>query len=614
VPLDAGRAQSVQELRNLSIEDLAEIEITSVSKRPEALSQAPAAVYVISSEDIRRSGARRLVEALRLAPNLEVARLNAFTYTVTARGFNSPESANKLLVLIDGRSVYSPLGSTVFWEAVDVDLDDVERIEVISGPGGTLYGANAVNGVINVITRSSGDTQGGLADLGGGNKEARGTLRYGGRLGSFGTWRVYGTGFAQDRTSPVLPGDQSTDTWHGGQAGFRADGSTGDDAFTLQGDLYNNQVDASVEKLWGGNVLGRWTRRLGAASTFALQAYYSDDVRWQPGLKDSLETYDLQAQHNLTVGAHELVTGAEFRAWREGIFSAGPFLFPTPEATLYLGNVFGQDTIALRSDLKLTVGTKFEANTFSGLDVLPNVRLGWQAAQNAFLWSAVSRAVRTPSRIDRELQAAGFLAPSPGFRSEKLTAFELGFRAQPLPRATMSASAYYDLYDDIRTDEFTAGGLPIVLGNGIEGDTYGIEIWGSYDVLDWWRLKPGFNWLHKNLHLKPGHNDFSQFQAAGQDPAYQAQLRSEMNVSETVELDAALRLVGPVSRPPLASELVSSYVEADARIGWHVTRAVELSLDGSNLLHSRHIEAFDPSTTAPRYISRTVFARLRTQF
>ncbi|HJU17271.1 MAG TPA: TonB-dependent receptor [Stellaceae bacterium] len=622
VPAAAGaaHAQSIEELRQLSLKQLGEVEITSVSLRPEPLSQAVASVYVISHADILRSGATTLPEVLRLAPNLEVARLNAFTYTITARGFSSPESANKLLVLIDGRSVYSPLGSTVFWDALDVNLDDVERIEIVSGPGGTLYGANAVNGVINVVTRGSSQTQGGLADLGGGTIDRHGTVRYGGRLGDFATYRVYGVGFQQGDTTPVLPIDRSHDSWHGGQAGFRADGKAGADAYVLEGDIYNNQVDGSGRfaddaRVLGGSLTGHWTRRLDADSSLALLAYYSRDIRVLPGsIRDELDTYDAQIQYNLAVGAHQIVSGAEFRTYDEGVFSAGPFFFPMPREFIYLGNVFAQDEIALRPDLKLTLGSKLETDSLSGPHFLPTLRLGWQAAPGAFLWSAVSRAVRTPSRIDQELQSPGFLAPAPHFGAETLTAFEAGARGQPLPQLTYSISAYYNLYDGIRADELTNGGLPIVLGNGIAGDTYGVEMWGTYQLLGWWRLKPGFEWLHKNFHLKPGATDFSQFQAIGQDPSYQALLRSEMDLPHHTEFDVALREVGPISRPPLVAELVPGYIEADARIAWHATKVLTLSLEGSNLLHARHLEAYDPSTTAPRYIPRTVFVRLRTRF
>ena len=278
----AGRqayGQSIEELGRLSIEELANINITSVTKSPEPLSRAAAAVFVITANDIIRSGATNLPEVLRLAPNLEVARLNAYNWAITARGFNSPESDNKLLVQIDGRSVYSPLADTVFWQAVDVPLDNIERIEVISGPGGTLYGANAVNGVINIVTKNSADTQGGLQDVGGGNQDRQDTLRYGGRIGDNTTYRVYGYGFDRASTPPYHATNVPTDAFYGGQSGFRVDGKAGFDAYTVEGDLYDHIVVADGGQFWGGNLNGWWSHRLDNGSTVKLQAYYESDTQ-----------------------------------------------------------------------------------------------------------------------------------------------------------------------------------------------------------------------------------------------------------------------------------------------------------------------------------------------
>lgn len=605
-----GLAQTVEDLRQLSIEDLANIEVTSVSRRAEPLNRAPAAVYVITAQDIHRSGASSIPEALRLAPNLTVARLNAYNYAITARGFNSPESANKLLVLVDGRSVYSPLAATVFWESVDVLLADVERIEVVSGPGGTLWGANAVNGVINIITRHTRDTQGFLVEAGAGNIDRYGTVRYGGKFGEQGTYRIYATGFDRPSTDRVIQDDITTDAFHGIQGGFRLDLADGDDAYTLQGDLYRNETDYLEASLYGGNMLGRWTRQLGTGSSLELQAYYDKKVRDYFVAMDSLETYDIQAQHNVMLGQnHNFVWGGEYRLWRSNFVSESLFHLADPEATLSVSNIFAQDEIALRPDLTLTLGLKIENNSYTGLDYLPNARLAWQLNDNHLLWSAVSRAVRTPSRIDRELEAPGVLLPSPGFRSEKLTAYEIGYRGQPTPRTSLSVSAFYNLYDDLRTTGSTAGWLPLVLDNDLEGETYGVEAWGSYDVNDWWRLRAGFNWLHKDLRLKPGSDDFSNMQTAGQDPVYQGQLHSEMSLAPGLELDLRLRRVGRVF-----PSQVPAYTELDAHLGWHLSPSLELSLYGSNLLNARHLEVNDPPTSLPRYIGRSFHVRLRAGF
>jgi iron complex outermembrane receptor protein len=490
-----------------------------------------------------------------------------------------------------------------------VPLDNIERIEVISGPGGTLYGANAVNGVINIITKDSRDTQGGLQDGGGGNQDRLDTLRYGGRIGDNATYRVYGYGFDRASTPPYHASDIPSDAFFGGQSGFRVDGHSGANAYTMEGDLYDHSLTDNLGQFWGGNLNGYWSRQLENGSTVKLQAYYENDNQTVPTLTERLDTYDIQGQQNLKLGINQLVWGAEARAWQEALVSSGPFFFAQPTKLLWLGNVFAQDEISLRPNLVLTLGLKGEYYTFTGLDPLPNVRLGWQATPNVFFWSAVSRAIRTPSRIDRELQAPGFLAPSPSFQSEKLTAYEIGYRGQPTARTALSISAFYNVYSDLRTDALTNGGLPIVLMNGLAGDTYGLEAWASYSVFDWWRLKPGLNWLHKNLDLNPGATDFSQLQSAGEDPAYQVQLRSEMTLSSTVELDLAVRDVARVSRSN-----VPGYVEADARLAWHVTAATTLEIDGFNLLHPQHLEVFDPSTSPPQYVPRSVFARVRASF
>lgn len=609
------QSQSLQDLGKLSIAELANIEVTSVEKRPQPLSQAPASVFVITSDDIRRSGATSLPEVLRLAPNLEVARINAYQYAITARGFNSFESSNKILVLIDGRSVYSPLAGTVYWDQLDIPLDEIERIEVVSGPGGTLYGPNAVNGTINIITKNSRDTKGAYADLGTGTNESDGYARYGGKIGRDTTLRVYGTGFDRAHTMRYSKTDHSIDGFYGGQTGFRLDSTPGVNDFTAEGDVYNNTVESNTERLSGGDLNGHWSRRLDNGSTVALRAYYSKDDRWQPTVSYGLDTYDLKAQQNIALGAHQFVWGAEGRLWHEGVFSSGNFYFATPSRTLYLGNIFAQDTIALRSDLKLTGGLKVEDNNYSGLDLLPSIRLGWQATPRTFFWSAVSRAVRTPSQIDRELQGsvpgAVILRPSPDFQSEKLTAFEIGYRGQPTDRISLSASLYYNIYDDLRTDNVVASGSPpvVVLGNGLAGDAYGLETWANYSVLDWWRLGPGIDWLHKNLHLKSGVTDFSQFQSAGQDPAYQLMLRSEMNLPHHIEFDVTLRDIDHVSRSQ-----VPGYIEADVRLGWQATPSTEIEIDGNNLVHAHHLEVYDPGNFQPRYVSRSVMLRVRTKF
>jgi iron complex outermembrane receptor protein len=604
-PVRAADEPTIDELGRLSLEELSDIPISSVSKREEPLSQAPAAIFVITREDIRRSGAGTLPEALRLAPNVDVARIGSAAYTISARGFNSPEAGNKLLVLIDGRSVYTPLASTVFWESLDIVLADVERIEVISGPGGTLWGANAVNGVINIITRNANATQGLLAEGGLGDHERQLSVRYGGRLGDNAAIRIFGQARNADLggsglTSTSAPFDALN-------AGFRADGTWGTSSYTVQGDIYRNTLEYLDQTLTGGNLLGRWRRELGNASSLEVQAYYDEARRKYAVASDALQTFDVQAQHDLpTHGRHDLIWGGEYRVWRSEFDSLVGLGFVEPAATLHLGSLFVQDDVELAPPLKLTLGMKLEYNSYSGLDYLPTARLAWQANDRTLFWTGVSRAVRTPSRIDRELSGGGFLGPSPDFDPETLIAFEAGYRGRPTANLSLSVSAFYNVYDKLRTSELTNGGVPLVLANGLGGHTYGIEAWATYAVAPWWQLSAGAATLEKDLEVDPGHVDLSGLQAAGQDPSYRAQLRSRMNLGDRMELDVGLRSVGRVS-----VSNVPAYVEAEARFGWRLTDTVELSLAGFNLLHEDHLESSDPPNNPATLIPRGIFLTLR---
>lgn len=605
----AARAQSLADLRNLSIEDLIKIEITSVSKRPEALSGAPSAIFVITADDIRRSGAASLPEALRLAPNLEVARINSQDYTISARGFNSANAANKLLVLIDGRSIYSPFFHNVIWNQHNVMLDDVERIEVISGPGGTLWGANAVNGVINVITRKSAETQGGLVDLKYGNFDQNGAGRWGGKLGDSGTYRGYAMGFGRGHTRFTGTGLDAKDGWNGRQAGFRTDWALPSDGFTLQGDIFENQFDSGGRSN-GGNILGRWTRQLDGGSSLEVQAYYDRaDETPRFALRDNINTFDLQVQHVIPLGSHEIVWGAGQRVWSDRFTPINAAVIVPADETLALSNVFAQDTIRLLDDLKLTIGSKFEYDTFSGLEPMPNVRLAWQVSPDDLLWASVSRAVKTPSRLDRDLAIPPIFGPSPAFRSEKLIAYEAGYRTHPTAQTSLSVSVFYNRYSDLRTTTFT-GGVPLIaFQNALEGDTYGVEAWGNARLFPWWRISPGVNFFRKALALKPGTNDFAGVQtAAGIDPGHQVFLRSYLDLPGDLEFYLGLRQVGSLQ---LAH--VPAYFEADARLGWRITPELELGVTGANLVHASHVEATNGFGANFR-IPRSVLVSLRRGF
>lgn len=590
-------AQSLQDLGSLSIEELAGVEITSVSKRPEPIASAPAAVYVITGDEIRRSGATSLPEALRLAPNLEVARVDSQTYSISAHGMNSVNAANKLLVLMDGRSVYTPFFSSVFWDQQHIVLADIDRIEVISGPGGSLWGANAMNGVVNIITRSAAQTGGGLVDAKAGDFMQSANARWGGRFGEAGTYRVYALA-TRDGDTQLADGTSAMDAWRGKQAGFRADTPALEGSVTLQGDMYENTVDAPGGRRDGGNFLGRWSRQWGDGSSADVQAYYDEQSRSDLGANggsqsDRVRTVDVEAERSFRIGTTQrIVWGAGYRTWTDRFVNTTNIAVLVPESqTLNLANIFAQDTIALGDGLDLTLGAKYERNTFSGSAVMPSVRLSWQANPRDFLWAAISRAVRPPSRVERDLSAPGIVDTSPGFQAEKLVAYEAGYRAQFASKASLSVSMYYNDYDDLRTTSPAPVTIfPVTFGNGLEGHTYGIDAWGSFSPFAWWRIDPGVGLLRKDFHLKPGESDIAGTQTVlGHDPGHQVFLRSYMDLSHDMQLYVGLRQIGALTEVG-----VPSYFEADVRLGWHVSPALELSLTGLNLVHAYHAEANEP--------------------
>ena len=600
-PVASIAAASAADLSGLSIEELANIDISSVSKTDQPLSQAPAAVYVITHEDIVRSGATRLAEILRLAPNLQVAQVTAASYAISARGFNGT-AAGKLLVLIDGRSVYAPFFSGVFWDVHDVPPETIERIEVISGPGATLWGANAVNGVINIITRSSRDTQGGALEVDGGSRERRISLRYGGAAGETLTWRIYAETADHDH-DVTASGANARDGWRQSQAGFRLDWAPGHDLVTLQGDLYDgseHQLRVNNQAVSGHNLLARWTRQLDGGSSLQVQAYYDYLERKVPGVfGDFLHTYDLDVQHSFALGgSHDIVWGGGFRRTKDrfpivpGNPNSRPFTqFFRPEGrSLDLGNLFAQDTIALSPSLKLTVGLKLEDDPYSGVELLPSARLSWQVTDTHLLWAAVSRAVRAPSRLDRDFyQVLGStVIIGPGdFQPETLVAYELGYRGRPSPHASISVSAFYNVYDDLRTFERPGNGVlfPITIENRMEGETYGVEAWGAYQVRDWWRLTAGANWLHENLRFKAGSSRLGGIASAGNDPDHQVSAGSMMTLPHDLALDLHLRRVGALRSPASPA-----YTELNGRVAWALTKSVEISVSGFNLLNDHHPE------------------------
>lgn len=585
---------SAAALSHLTLEELGQLEVSSVSKRPERLADAAAAIYVITQNDIRRAGAVSLPEALRLAPNLHVALSNSNTYAITARGFNT-STANKLLVLIDGRTVYTPLSASVFWDMQEILLDDVERIEVISGPGGTLWGANAVNGVINIITRGATDTEGVLMRADAGNDDRGVALRDGWRVGEQTSMRLYAKRIDHDGTT-TASGTPVADSWQIGQAGFRMDRKEARDSWTLQGDAYEGKADIvnGSRDTNGANLLTRWSRELSGDAGMQLQVYLDHVQRRQVAnslvFNLDLDTIDIDFQHHTTMGPdHEFVWGGGYRYMDLRTQGNVLFWFNPPDSKLSLSNLFAQDTLRLAKNLKLTLGAKIEHNRYTGMEFQPNVRLAYKPDDNRLWWSAISRVVRTPSAIDRNFE---YRIPSPPSRllggqkfvSEVLTAYEMGYRAQPLSALSYSVSGFFNDYTRLRSFELTSPNN-YELGNGVAARTYGIELWGQYLVNERWRLSAGYSRLFERFRFRPGSTDPTRPSAGANDPRYQASLRSSHDVTDSVTFDAGLRAVGALPNPA-----VSSYTALDMRAAWVVRKGVELSLSGFNILDTRHPE------------------------
>lgn len=605
----AAQGIDAQDLSSLSIEQLAQIEVRSASKTDEPLSSAPTALYVLTNKDIADSGATSVPEVLRLAPNLQVQQIDASQYAISSRGFNGLEAGNKVLALIDGRSIYTPLASTIFWNLHSPMVEDLQQIEVISGPGGTLYGPNAVNGVINITTKDAEDTIGGLARVTGGALERTAAVRYGFKLGGSGAMRVYAN-WHDDEGFPAAPGrPEVNDDYRGWQAGFRSDFGADGDHLTVHGDLFRTDADTLPgDGANGQNVLARWSHELSPSTSFQLQTYYDYFKREFTLAVDSVETLDGQSQININSGRHQFVAGGGIRTTKDLFVNNLNFFQLLPDSRrLWVYNLFAQDRFSLTPSLDVIAGMKVERSTFTGWQLLPNLRIAWQPNTKNLWWAAVSRAVRTPSRIDRELQAPGFLAQSDDFESEKLVALEAGYRGQPTRSTSISVSTFLNFYDDLRTTETTDGGLPFQLLNGQKGTTYGIEAWGTFQVTPIWRLWLGASTLWKDIELKPGHIDLIPFNSVGNDPKWQVRTRSEFDIAPRLQLNLQARAVGKIEQAP---EL-GSYVELGGRLAYQLRENLQLYLSANNLLHRWHHESNNGAAQLPK---RTIMLGSRVTF
>jgi iron complex outermembrane receptor protein len=629
----------------LSPEQLFDATVMSVSKTSESLRNAPAAVYVLTGEDIMRSGATSIPEALRGVPGLQVARVNASSWAISVRGFNNP-LANKLLVLIDGREVYDPLFSGVYWDVQDTPLQDIERIEVIRGPGASLWGANAVNGVINIITKNSADTQGALVSVAGGNQDrAIVTARYGGSIGEDAHWRVYGKYL--NRASQDTPlGLDANDEWGEWRAGFRGDWNPAGDAFTLQGDVYGSDdgdlrsvpqftppyvvVEDENISASGTNLHGHWTHELGDDSRFSVESYVDLTRRRQITLKDERSTFDIEAQYELPAWDwQKIIVGGLYRYTVDALTATPIITFAKGTRGDQLVSGFVQDKITLDPDhWFITLGSKFEHNDYSGFEAQPNARLQWIDGEQQMAWASISRAVRTPSQIEQDLNILSTvfppsalpiplsleIRPSPDFGSEKLIAYELGYRRELTSSLQLDLSGFYNDYDSLSTLSFLPPEIvfspfhlvfPVATTNQTKAKTYGFEAVINWRVDEHHNLTATYSQLHMNLVGPSSDLAISSEAAEGQSPRHQFNVRSQWDVNDKVSLDATAYYVDALPAFP-----VSAYWRFDTRIGLRMTDSVQLEVVGQNLFDGSHREFGAVTDTDATTIGRSVYGRL----
>jgi iron complex outermembrane receptor protein len=645
-PSDSTKTNSaISDYKKMSLDELINQEVTTVSRAPEKLSQSASAIQVVTGDDIQRAGAESLPEALRLADNLDVAQRSSSAWSISARGFNA-SVGNKLLVLMDGRTIYTPLFSGVIWNMQDYLLEDLDRIEVVSGPGGTLWGANAVNGVINIISKSAKDTQGFYSEAGGGTGlRDFVAARYGGVLASNVYYRVYGKYFNRD-SEVFADGADAHDSWNHGQGGFRIDAEpSAQNQFTLQGDLFGENIEdipggegtpQAEGTSSGGNILGRWSHTFAEDSDLSLQIYYDRANLGAPfqsafllgtnvpagTLFDNLDTVDLDFQDRFPIGTwNHIVWGLGYR-FTHDVAQDAPlvaFLPNTLDQNLFSG--FAQDEIKLRENLLFTLGTKIEHNDYTGFEFEPDARLQWNVTDKQTFWAAVSRAVRTPSRYDRDLFEPGpgyptFLGTSNSmFQSETVIAYELGYRAQFGQKISGSLSAFYNTYDNLRSLSLTPTTiLPLFFQNNLEGDTWGFEWSADYQILNWWRLHGGYDFLKEHLHAKAGTTDLDNALNETADPQNQVFLRSSMDLPWHLAWDVGLRWIDTIHNNNGSTPgTVPSYFELDARLAWQATKNLELSIVGENLVHDQHAESGFPDSSQEQ-ITRTIFGKVTWRF
>ena len=633
LPQSPPQTPPAADLKALSLEELSQIEVTSLSKEPVRAFRTPAAIYVITGDDIRRSGVTSIPEALRLAPGVEVARIDGSKWAIGIRGFGTRLSRS-VLVLIDGRTVYTPLFAGTYWEVQDSLLEDIDRIEVVRGPGGAIWGPNAVNGVINIITKSAKDTHGAYASAGGGNQEqgfANG--RYGGATAGGLNYRVYAKGFT--RGPEYHPDGRSFDDWRGGQGGFRMDWGDRADAFTVEGDFYGENVGERVQvvnytapyetnvdanaDLSGGNFLVKWQRKLHSGGDLQLQAYYDRTNRFEPNLAERRNTFDVDFVAHSPLPFHQQLTwGAGLRfSHADNPFVTQGLLFLPPQRTDNLYTAFLQDELGLvENRLSLTVGTKLLRTNFTGFEFEPSARLAWTPSQQETFWAAYTHAVRTPSDAEEDFFLSGFTGQivnglpflarfnaNPNFAPEQMNGFELGYRRLLGKSFLIDLASFYNHYHDL-FDEELAGAvfledtpppphllLPAQFRNGLLATTRGVEVAPEWRPAERWRVRGTYSYLYMNVSKEPRSGDIGTAPGiVGASPQHEATVDVSFDFSKALQFDFDYRYVGQ-----LPAQLVPSYSTADARFAWRFNGGLEIALVANNLFQPHHPEyAGDP--------------------
>ncbi len=639
-------------IQSLDLKDLMDIQVTSVAKKQQSLSNSAAAIFVITQQDIERSGATSIPEALRMAPGINVARIDSNKWAITSRGFNG-RFANKLLVMIDGRTVYTPSYSGVYWEVQDTLMEDIERIEVIRGPGATLWGANAVNGVINIITKNSIETQGGLVSLGSGDQEqAFAGFRYGAKLDEQTHARAYIKGFKRDEFNFKKGGD-ANDEWEMLQTGTRMDSQISNrNSLTLQADYYHGKVqdNQSIPLLEppfyetankktdvnGGNIMARWQHTESLTSEFSLQLYYDYTHREENYTNISNNVFDIDFQHRFSpLETHDVVWGVGYRYTNDD-FQRFPGFIKPRKSTLELFNAFLQDEINLIDNtLWLTLGSKFEHNRYTDWEIQPSARLFWNLHPRHKLWAAFSKAVRTPSRYEHNSSILhGVLPPgtgfnssgdytgyiiqgNPGFDSEKVYSYEIGYRMSPMNQITFDSTVFYNDYKDLQGYEFgTPQNInsivvyPVPIANNRKGHTSGLELASNWQVKQWWSMDLAYTYFYENIKTS------SYDVLVSADPENIVSLRSNMNLNHKMDLDLWLKYVDSSQVLNHIGELttIKAYTTLDARIAWKPRAQLTLSLVGQNLLDSEHVEYIDAGIFDSVEIERGVYFKILWDF